>query len=90
MHVPRLRKSTIARWPLSTCGPIAASFSAAPEGIDDLYSAGCSQAGDVSLPVQYAPDIHVVFAFNVRDKLGKPLQRPEPQVRHIEFDGVTR
>ena len=31
--------------PLSTCEPIAASFSAAPEGIDDLYSAGCSQAG---------------------------------------------
>ena len=43
---------------------------------------------DVSLPVQNAPDVDVVGAFDVKDEVGVMRKVPMTQARQVEFVGV--
>lgn len=45
---------------------------------------------DVALTVQHAPDIDVIGALNVEDKVRISLDRPEAQAAQVQFVGVPR
>ena len=45
---------------------------------------------DIALAMKDAPDINVIAAFDIEDQVRVLLQRPESQIRQVEFMGVPR
>lgn len=48
------------------------------------------RGGNVTLCVQNTPNVHVIFALNVKNQIWETLYRPELQTWQVKIHGVTR